>query len=292
MDFFSFVFKALTTNNVGLKKNIIQSLKDNFYDYKFYHESDIATLVKPSFMQVCQVIHPTRISRPKICNSDKALAKTLHAIAHIEYNAIDLGLDAAYRFRNLPQSYYLDFIELAYEEVLHYSLVESLLHDLGFEYGDFAVHDNLFCAMQQSQNLIERMALVHKGLEALGLDANPFVYKKIQQSCTPFKDKILKVLDIILHDEITHVAKGVKWLCYAQNRENDTRSFHEILGKFKDFNVIGKIPNIEARMQAGYSYDEIQNLRLYAVHDYKRNSENDKKSKNSTNQDIIFGKIQ
>lgn len=259
MEFFDSVFMALCANNIESKKQQTRFIYASFTQFSFNHVLEIKELDKPSFSHLCEIIHPTRINRPKECNSNLALAKLLHSVAHIEYNAIDLGLDAAYRFRHLPNEYYYDFIELANEEVLHFELLESLLHELGFNYGDFPVHDNLFRAMQQTPNLVERMALVHKGLEALGLDANPFVRKKIQNS-TILKDKILACLDRILNDEIKHVAKGTKWLKYAQTITQDTRSLHEILQHFKEFNVIGKIPNISARLQAGYTQDEIYML--------------------------------
>ena len=259
MELFNSVFNALTEVSPAMKLQKVKDLKENFYTYTICHNSDIMSLEAPSYAKFCKIIHPTRLQRPKGGNSNHSLAKILHSIAHIEYNAIDLGLDAVYRFRNLPLDYYYDFIILAYEEVLHFSLLESLLQELGYAYGDFEVHDNLFCAMQSTQTLIERMALVHKGLEALGLDANPFVRKKIEQAKTPLKKQILATLDRILNDEISHVSKGVKWLSYAQNLYGDTRSLHEILQNF-NFNIIGKIPNIKARLQAGYTLEEIELL--------------------------------
>lgn len=259
MEFFNTVFKALTADTPEIKLQRVKDLQTNFYTYTMRHDTDIIQLEAPSYAKFCKIMHPTRLQRPKGCNSKHALAKILHSVAHIEYNAIDLGLDAIYRFRNLPFDYYQDFMMLAYEEVVHFSLVESLLQELGYTYGDFAVHDNLFCAMQSTQTLIERMALVHKGLEALGLDANPFVRKKIEQVNTPLKVQIFATLDRILDDEIGHVAKGVKWLSYAQKLYGDTRNLHEILQDF-NFNIIGKIPNIKARLQAGYTLEEIESL--------------------------------
>lgn len=259
MEFFNTIFNALIADNQVAKLQRVKDLYKNFHTYIMQHDSFIMQLEVPSYAKFCKIIHPTRLQRPKSGNSEHALAKILHSVAHIEYNAIDLGLDAAYRFRNLPLDYYYDFITLAYEEVLHFSLLESLLQKLGYAYGDFAVHDNLFCAMQSTQTLIERMALVHKGLEALGLDANPFVCKKIEETNTPLKAQILSALNRILNDEILHVSRGVKWLSYAQRLYGDTRSLREILQDF-DFNIIGKIPNVEARLQAGYTLEEIESL--------------------------------
>ncbi|RDU73069.1 DUF455 domain-containing protein [Helicobacter aurati] len=260
MDFFARVFEALISNDIESKRAQIKEISINFDSMQFIHGGVIHTLSEPSYTTLCKITHPTRIKRPKKCESVKSVAKVLHSVAHIEYNAIDLGLDAAYRFRNMPKQYYKDFIELAYEEVTHFNMLESLLLELGFKYGDFFVHDNLFCAMQRTPTLIERMALVHKGLEALGLDSNPFVAQKIAETNLSLKEEILRVLEIILHDEIAHVAKGGKWLSYAQDKESDSRSLAQILESFSDFNLIGKIPNIIARQRAGYTQAEIESL--------------------------------
>lgn len=259
-DFFESVFCALTSENIESKKALSKEILKNFKQFSFNHKSEIKKLQKPSYASFCAIIHPTRISRPKEPNSNASLAKILHSIAHIEFSAIDLGLDSAYRFRDLPLEYYYDFILLANEEVYHFSLLESLLHSLGYKYGDFPVHENLFNAMINSQSLIDRMALAHKGLEALGLDANPFVARKIERSNHALKNEILKVLNIILNDEINHVGLGVKWLDYAQKASGDTRSIAEILRPFSEFNLIGKTPNIKARLQAGYKMEEIKAL--------------------------------
>ncbi|STQ85479.1 ferritin-like domain-containing protein [Helicobacter muridarum] len=260
MEFFSNVYDALVCCDVQYKKLKIQEIQANFLSLSFYHSAPIHTLHEPSYAKLCEVIHPTRIKRPKKCDSIQSVAKILHSVAHIEYSAIDLGLDAAYRFRNMPSEYYLDFISLSFEEILHFGMLESLLLDLGFRYGDFAVHDNLFLAMIKTPTLIERMALIHKGLEALGLDSNPFVANKIKNTNIFLKDRILEILDIILHDEIGHVAKGGKWLLYAQQKLGDSRSLSQILEPFSDINLIGNIPNVKARIEAGYTQAEIESL--------------------------------
>lgn len=260
MEFFSFVFSALSAQDIESKKNLACKILSNFDNFTFNHNAPIHSLKTPSYAAFCTIIHPTAITRIKEPNSTKSLAKLLHTIAHIEYSAIDLGLDAMYRFRHLPLEYYRDFAILTNEEVHHFSLLESILGALGAQYGEFSVHDNLFNAMQKSCNLIDRMALVHKGLEALGLDSNPFVARKIARSNHALKPQILNTLEIILNDEITHVKKGVKWLKYAQDLAGDTRGIDEILSHFSEFNLIGKIPNTKARLQAGYTNDEIESL--------------------------------
>lgn len=263
-EFFSLVFEALVDGAIDSKLARLRDIKASFHLLDFSHDSPVMALDAPSYASFCAIVHPTRIKRPKHCDSIKSLAKILHSVAHIEYSAIDLGLDAAYRFRGMPIEYYAAFLDLAYQEVEHFLMVDSILRELGYAYGDFCVHEGLFTALQRSPKLIERMALVHKGLEALGLDANPFVAKKIEASKSlppALKSRILEALAVILRDEIGHVKTGAKWLDYAQKQALDSRSFVEILAPFRDLSLVGRVPNIGARLQAGYTEAEIDALR-------------------------------
>lgn len=147
------------------------------------------------------------------------IARALHAIAHIEYSAITLALDSAYRFSHMPSDYYADWLEVADEEFRHFFALERLLGELGARYGDFPVHATLYEAMQATQeSLIYRMGVVHRGLEAKGLDANPFVLQKLHALSSSFtgQDSALcgeidRVFGVILADEIGHVSKGDRW---------------------------------------------------------------------------------
>ena len=106
----------------------------------------------------------------------------MHSIAHIEFSAIDLALDCAYRFRNLPLEYYQNWVEVAFQEVHHFLALEKLLNLLGFRYGDFGVHTLLFDSMKNCNVLLDRIALIPRGMEAVGLDVNPFLCAKVQAS--------------------------------------------------------------------------------------------------------------
>ncbi|PAF42096.1 ferritin-like domain-containing protein [Helicobacter sp. 11S02596-1] len=235
-----------------------------FYDdflharFDFCHDANAKPQLSPSYSGFCQIVHPTKISRPKAPSSPQNIAKIIHSIAHIEYSAIDLALDATYRFRHLPLRYYQDWLEVASEEIKHFCLLQSILEELGFAYGDFFVHNNLFEAMVLTQSsLRERMGLVHRGLEAMGLDANPFVTQKIQNTPHPIKTKITEALEIILIDEISHVSKGDTWWRYTQPDKN---AFINLLRKFNNFNLKGKIINTQARLQAGFTPSELEML--------------------------------
>lgn len=235
-----------------------QDIQHFFTDF----HSHIHPLQSPSYQRFCTITHPTKIRRPKHIKSVQSLAKVLHSIVHIEYSAIDLALDAIYRFRHLPLEYYRDWLVVALQEATHFKLLANSLHSLGYEYGDFPVHSQLFDAQSATQDFRERMALLHRGLEANGLDANPFVTAKIKVFEHESTPQILKTLEIILHDEIEHVRKGDFWWRYA-NAKTSTEDFIAILQSFKQFRPVSKILNLEARFQAGFSLSELERLTIW-----------------------------
>ncbi|MFQ6341500.1 ferritin-like domain-containing protein [Campylobacter sp. VTCC 70190] len=260
-------FKEL--ENILYHKDIAEKFYNftNFYeDFKsdnfiFNHEG--LSIFKKNTNPTLSVAHPTRIRRPKLANSTQALAKIIHSIAHIEFSAINLALDASYRFKNLPLQFYKDWLEVADEEIKHFELLNSALEELGYKYGDFVVHDNLEAALEATKHSLSfRMGVVHRGLEAKGLDANPYVVKKLQSSDHSIKKLLIEYLDIILNDEIKHVAKGDTWWNFANEDKYD---FIELCKKFKQFSLAGKKLNTEARMKAGFKQEECEELeKLYS----------------------------
>ncbi|PAF48512.1 hypothetical protein BKH46_00990 [Helicobacter sp. 12S02634-8] len=259
-EFFSTLEPILFASNPDIKITSFEAFYDDFLSGNTYFESiaPIKLQTSPSYALNCTIIHPTQISRPKSLSSPQSLAKCIHSIAHIEYSAIDLALDAAYRFRDLPLAYYQDWLCVASEEIKHFRLLREILTELGFAYGSFAVHSNLFEAMVlTSSSFAERMGLVHRGIEAMGLDANPFVIQKLHTSTHPIKLQAINALEIIFNDEITHVQKGNRWWQYSQPSEY---AFFELIKKFSAFTLKGKVLNTSARLQAGFSQKEILKL--------------------------------
>jgi uncharacterized ferritin-like protein (DUF455 family) len=142
-------------------------------------------------------------------------AVLVHAIAHIEFNAINLALDIVWRFVGMPQSFYRDWIKVAQDEAYHFSLLNQHLQTLGYQYGDFAAHDGLWqMAEKTADDLLARLALVPRTLEARGLDVTPAIRNKLQQAGD---HAAAAILDIILHDEISHVAFCNQWFQYLCN---------------------------------------------------------------------------
>ena len=161
----------------------------------------------------------------------------------------------------MSKEYYKDWLEVASEEIKHFTLLNTSLQELGFSYGDFPVHQNLFNAMRATDHSIShRMGLVHRALEANGLDANPFVIQKLNQ--VRHKDNITQILDLILKDEISHVGKGDKWWKLTKSSDED---FLMLLKGYARFAPSLRTLNIDARIKAGYSLEELEKIQNLAL---------------------------
>lgn len=144
-------------------------------------------------------------------------AALVHSICHIEFNAINLALDAVWRFAGMPADFYRDWLRVAREEALHFGLLRAHLQTLGFDYGDFDAHDGLWSMCEKTRDdIVARMALVPRTLEARGLDATPLIQDKLTRAGDL---AAAAILDTILRDEVGHVAIGNRWfhhLCQAR----------------------------------------------------------------------------
>jgi len=186
-------------------------------------------------------------------------AVLIHAIVHIEFNAINLALDAAQRFAGMPQQYYLDWIRVAEEEAYHFELLRAHLRHLGAEYGDFDAHDSLWEMCERTaHDVLHRMALVPRVLEARGLDVTPGIREKLEQAGD---DHASNILGIILSDEIGHVKIGNRWFhyCCDQRGLDAEQTFISLLQKYYPRGLFGPF-NLEAREQAGFSKAELERL--------------------------------
>ena len=186
-------------------------------------------------------------------------ARLLHAIVHIEFSAINLALDHAARFHGMPEKYYTDWIGVAVEEAYHFRILRERLQALGHDYGDFPAHAGLWeMAEKTAGDVLARMALVPRLLEARGLDATPPIQKRLIENgdC-----ESAQILDIILHDEIGHVGLGDQWfryLCAARNLEPEW-TYRQLL---IDYNAPRpQAPmNETARLAAGFTTSELAGL--------------------------------
>jgi uncharacterized ferritin-like protein (DUF455 family) len=186
-------------------------------------------------------------------------AALLHSIVHIERNAIDLALDICWRFANLPDAFYRDWLQVAFEEAYHFTLLRNHLLTLGFDYGDFPAHDGLWEMAERTRgDILARVALVPRTLEARGLDASPAVKTKL---VSIGDHRAGEILDIILRDEIGHVATGNRWygwLC-AQRGLDPVRTYAELTVRY-EAPKLKKPFNLDARRAAGFTDAELTAL--------------------------------
>lgn len=208
-----------------------------------------------------ELIHPARVPRRSPFKPE-GLAALLHAIAHIEFNAINLALDAAWRFDGMPREFHRDWLRVAAEEAHHFSLLREHLQSLGVQYGDLPAHDTLWAMCEKtSEDVVARMALVPRTLEARGLDATPQIQEKLRKVGTPAARRAVEILDIILRDEIGHVAVGNHWYRWLCQRDGlDPVAHDRILARRYDAPRICPPFNEEARKLAGFSEDELAAL--------------------------------
>ncbi len=207
--------------------------------------------------------------RPELCShldvpkrspfTTEGLAALLHAVTHIEFNAINLALDAIWRFADMPDAYYLDWLQVAAEEARHFSLLRVHLQTMGYDYGDFPAHTGLWdMTAKTSDDVMARMALVPRTLEARGLDATPPMQAKLRKVGTPHALKAVDILDIILRDEIGHVAIGNHWYRYlCSQRGLDPLATYALLARQYDAPRVKGPLNLEARRAAGFNEAEL-----------------------------------
>ena len=182
-----------------------------------------------------------------------------HSLAHIEFNAMNLALDAIWRFPNMPKEYYEDWLRVAKEESYHFSLINAHLQSFGFSYGDFPAHNSLWEMVERTtDSVLARMALVPRTMEARGLDAVPEIRDRFKQ----IKDeRAVAILEIILHDEIGHVLVGNRWfnfLC-ANDNLSPIATYRELAEKYRAPTLRGPF-NFDAREQAGFTSEELELL--------------------------------
>ena len=205
-----------------------------------------------------RLVHPARVPRRSPAKAE-GLAALLHAIAHIEFNAINLALDAAWRFEGLPAEFHTDWLRVAAEESLHFTLLADHLATLGHGYGDFDAHDGLWSMCEKTKgDVVARMALVPRTLEARGLDATPQIQDKLRQVGTPAALRAVDILDVILRDEVGHVAIGNHWYRWLCRRDGlDPITHYGVLVERHAAPRLHPPFNLAARRAAGFSADEL-----------------------------------
>lgn len=212
----------------------------------------------PGRPQKPDLVSPLAVERRSMRTLEGRTAM-IHALAHIEFNAINLALDAMWRFPGMPRDYYADWLKVAAEEAYHFTLLNEHLQNLDYQYGDFPAHDSLWMMAERTKNdVLARMALVPRTMEARGLDASPAIRSKLVQAGDM---AAAEILDIILRDEIGHVAIGNRWfhwLC-GQRGVEPLGTYRKLSQEYRA-PVLRKPFNLEARKKAGFTEAELECL--------------------------------
>ncbi len=214
-----------------------------------------ANLAIPGHPDRPELVPPLGVKR-RAMNTPEGRAAMIHALVHIEFNAINLALDAIWRFADMPQAYYADWLQVADEEALHFTLLADHLKVLGYDYGDFPGHNSLWeMADKTCGDVLPRMALLPRTMEARGLDASPPLRAKLAQAGDI---AAAQILDIILRDEIGHVAIGNRWFGYlCERRGLEPLAAYAQLAEEHQAPVLRGPFNLEARRAAGFSEQEL-----------------------------------
>ena len=204
------------------------------------------------------LVHPRDLPRRGF-GTPEGRAAFIHAVAHIEFNAMDLAWDAVYRFRGMPAEYYSDWVGVARDEARHFDLLRARLRELGHDYGDFDAHDGLWqMAEKTAHDVLARMALVPRVLEARGLDVTPGMIVRLRE----FGDEATAaILEVILREEVAHVAAGTRWFRWCCERRGvEPRATFRALLREHASGVLHPPFNLEARAAAGFDEDELEAL--------------------------------
>lgn len=205
-----------------------------------------------------QLVDPKKLERRGLGNK-RAKAVMIHAITHIEFNAINLAWDAVHRFQDLPEAYYSDWIQVALDEVYHFRLLQKRLQASGYEYGDFPAHNGLWdLACSTADDPLVRMALIPRMMEAHGLDVTPGIIRRFEAVGDV---ETVKALQVILQEEVGHVVAGSRWFHYLCQQRGlaPEPTYFALLDKYTTREMRGPL-NREARLAAGFSLSEIERL--------------------------------
>ena len=257
----------LAENHAIVKANAVRAMADGWLQQTLSLDTlsnlleidDIAEIEAiPGRPDKPQLVPPLSLPKRSM-RTDEGRAALIHALAHIEFNAINLALDAIWRFAGLPPNYYSDWLKVAAEEAYHFTLLNEHLLRLGYQYGDFAGHNSLWEMVDRTKDdVLARMALVPRTMEARGLDASPALRNKLAQAGDT---KAAASLDIILRDEIGHVAIGnfwFNWLCEQRKLEPLT-TYDQLALRYQAPKLRAPF-NMEARRQAGFTEAELDKL--------------------------------
>jgi uncharacterized ferritin-like protein (DUF455 family) len=249
-------YAALMHVEVEQKAQAVFALLEDWREQRLSLEpTEVVAIVQPGRPDRPELVSP-KLLKARGLGSHEGRASLLHSIAHIEFNAVNLALDAVYRFQQMPADFIDDWLKVASEEAYHFQLLREQLAGYGYDYGDFPAHNGLWETTHETAfDVLARMALVPRTLEARGLDVTPDMMKKLR---AVGETRAVEILHILLRDEVGHVAVGSKWFNWlCQQRGLDRFDTFKML---IDTHLKGGLKppfNLEARRQAGFSEVEL-----------------------------------
>jgi len=250
---------CLIETDVDAKLALAGSLNNDFKAGKL----DIVDIELPDVVHAGRPEKPVlvspRLTPKRKLGTDKGRAAAIHSFCHIEFNAINLACDAVYRFSNMPDNYYRDWCQIMAEEAYHFGLLRDRLRQMNCDYGDFPAHNGLWeLAVKTAHNLLDRMALIPRVMEARGLDVTPMIQKKFMNVGD---QQTVDILGIILSDEIAHVEAGSRWfrfLCEQQGLDAE-KTYISLVQKYMKGDMHCPM-HFQARLEAGFTESELETL--------------------------------
>ena len=218
----------------------------------------VQSVLDPGRPERPELIDPRQVPKRRL-GSAQGRAALVHAVAHIEFNAINLALDAVARFPAMPEDFYRDWISVAVDESRHFAMLSTRLVNLGTSYGAMPAHNGLWeMAIKTANDPLVRMALVPRVLEARGLDVTPAMISRLERVGDQATVAILKV---ILREEVGHVAIGTRWFKYLCESRSlcPERTFAELMRQHYEGRLKGPF-NYPARQQAGFTEPDMRLL--------------------------------
>lgn len=251
--------EALLEPEVTSKQKLTHLLEQSFHAGETERKPiAVEAKINAGYPEGLHFVSPKDLPRRRLGSTAGKVA-LLHALAHIEFNAINLALDAVYRFQEMPESYYSDWLSIAADEARHFALLQARLRSLGSDYGSLPVHAGLWeMAQETAYDVLSRMALVPRVMEARGLDVTPGMIAKLQEI-----DDVesAEILQLIWEEEIGHVAAGSRWflfLCNQRDLEPET-TYLQLLERHFPGRLRGPFHR-EARKLAGFTEAELNAL--------------------------------
>lgn len=242
------------TDKYKATRNLVKSFHEDHLEYR----RKPLEILRPGYPLKLQLVAPRELKRRGI-KSQEDRNILMHAVAHIEFNAINLALDAAYRFIDQSADYYRDWLSVADDEARHFNMIRAYLNKHGCDYGDYPAHNGLWdMAVKTQHDIVARMALVPRVLEARGLDVTPGMIERLENAGDR---EAVDILKMIYQDEIRHVDIGSKWFfhhCKLRSLEPKT-TFLKLVEEYMHGELRGPF-NISARLQAGFSDMEMAEL--------------------------------